>query len=199
MIIIWSSYRGRGSLHTAQEADALLVEFSSPLRSFVLALLIIDIKSKPGNEARVMCVLACHAPFSFAFLLLCHFKPTYMHTYTHIHTYILRSIGAGKRWQEVFKLPTPEAASVQVALLFDVIGLLERSDSYAGPVDASMHLLGNISAMLDAALEKAVLPLEFVAKAVQSIHHASYLCPPEVRRRIKETPLADTRNALVAR
>jgi len=107
--------------------------------------------------------------------------------------------GSARRWNEIFRLSLPELNSIQERLLTDLVGSMQNLTEFCDDANATLNLLKNLAALLEQALEKVDLSLQFSVKVVQAIHSLSYKCAPEVRSRIKETGLPDIRKSFVVR
>lgn len=106
---------------------------------------------------------------------------------------------SARRWNELFRLSLPELNSIQERLLTDLVVSMRNLSEFCEDVNATLNLLKNLSALLEQALEKVDLSLVFCVKVVQALHTLTYTCAPEVRSRIKETPLPEMRKQFVVR
>jgi hypothetical protein len=106
-----------------------------------------------------------------------------------------------RRWGEILRLSTPEAASLQEWILFDVIRVFENFplSTRQTPLEVLLYYLRNIYLLLEQCLEKVELSLDFCVRCVQALHALIYKSPPELRSRLKETGLMDMRNLFIVR
>jgi len=102
---------------------------------------------------------------------------------------------AQKYLSEVFRLPVPDANEVQVDLIFDILDAIDSSS--LRPTEATFNLLKNFNFFLEQIIEKLDMGIDICARVLQTIQAIGYRAPPEIRSRIKEIGLQETRNTFV--
>ncbi len=106
-----------------------------------------------------------------------------------------------RRWNEIFRLSTPDSCQIQEIILFDTLQTFEDFplSSRLFPLEVVMNFLRNTALLLEQVLDKVDINLDFCVKAIHALHALNYKCPPEVRARLRETSLPEMRNSFIVR
>ena len=106
-----------------------------------------------------------------------------------------KSTIANKCLSEVFRLPAPDANEVQSDLIFDILDAIDSCT--LRPTEATFNLLKNFNSFLEQIIEKVDMGIDICARVLQTIQAIGYRAPPDIRSRIKEIGLHETRNVFV--
>jgi hypothetical protein len=112
---------------------------------------------------------------------------------------ILQKPSTSRKIYDIFRLPVPEARDIQLLIMFDLVELFEKQQSFKTNVDRTLNLMRNMSTLLDQILEKSEITLEFCVRAIQAMSSLIYHAPQEIRLKIKDTLLFDVKHAYVMR
>lgn len=105
-------------------------------------------------------------------------------------------VSASRRYQELFRLSSPETYDIQEIIVLDLLTGLESFK----PSKTNVDVLRNIAVMLEQFLDKGELSLLANMRAVKTLHLLTYNCPLDVRQYLKnETNLTEIRKSYVCR
>lgn len=108
---------------------------------------------------------------------------------------------SSRRWNEIFRLSTPDLCPIQDILMFDSLQWFEDFPfaNRTFCTEIVLNFLKNFGSLLENYLEKIDISLDFCVRVIQTMHALNYKCPPEIRAKLRETNLSEVRNSYVLR
>jgi hypothetical protein len=113
---------------------------------------------------------------------------------------LLKRPGAGRRWNELFRLALPETSRLLEEILMMVLHEIEHVSVVQQESETGISFLLNVGSFLEQLLEKAQVSLSLCVHAVQTLQTLNYRCCQELRlKAAKDVQLREARNALLLR
>lgn len=105
-----------------------------------------------------------------------------------------------RRWYEIFRLSLPETAQIQEEIILDIVFSMESSYFVSLDTDdISYNYLKNVGYLLEQALEKVKMSMNFCMKVLHALYSLNYRSCNGIRSRLKDSIYSQVRKNLVVK